>query len=333
MWQLVSYIRSLSSAARSSPRAPVKVPVSVTTRDGRELRGTRLSEDTFFLHLVDGNGEIYVFDKSTRDARKFDRRSVTAESLANAPSQPQNWLMYWGDYQSTHYSGAEADRRRQRRRLRAAWTFPMPGDSRARSDAAGRRRRDVHDANPAWWPRSMREPAGRSGGTRGRRRSRTRTRSIRSIAAWRSLGNRLFVGTLDAALIALDAQNGTAAVGNTGRRHDARLQPHQSAADREGQGAGRYHRRRIRRARISWMPTMPRPADGCGDGTRFPAPGEFGNDTWKGDSWKTGGGPTWLTGSYDPDLESRLLDRSAIRRRRSIGRRAVISTTYSAIRW
>jgi alcohol dehydrogenase (cytochrome c) len=34
----------------------------------------------------------------------------------------------------------------------------------------------------------------------------------------------------------------------------------------------------------------------------IPAPGEFGNDTWKGDSWKTGGGPTWLTGSFDPEL-------------------------------
>jgi len=33
-----------------------------------------------------------------------------------------------------------------------------------------------------------------------------------------------------------------------------------------------------------------------------PGPGEFGNDTWKGDSWKLGGSPMWLTGSYDPNL-------------------------------
>jgi PQQ-dependent dehydrogenase (methanol/ethanol family) len=32
----------------------------------------------------------------------------------------------------------------------------------------------------------------------------------------------------------------------------------------------------------------------------IPAPGEPGNDTWKGDSWKTGGGSTWYVGSYDP---------------------------------
>ncbi|MBT8148128.1 MAG: PQQ-binding-like beta-propeller repeat protein, partial [Gammaproteobacteria bacterium] len=34
----------------------------------------------------------------------------------------------------------------------------------------------------------------------------------------------------------------------------------------------------------------------------IPGPGEFGNDTWSGDSWRTGGAATWLTGSYDPDL-------------------------------
>src|SRR6185436_14780166 len=35
-----------------------------------------------------------------------------------------------------------------------------------------------------------------------------------------------------------------------------------------------------------------------------PAPGEFGNDTWKGDSWKLGGSPMWLTGSYDAELDT-----------------------------
>ena len=32
-----------------------------------------------------------------------------------------------------------------------------------------------------------------------------------------------------------------------------------------------------------------------------PAPGEPGSETWpKGDQWKTGGGPVWVTGTYDP---------------------------------
>lgn len=35
----------------------------------------------------------------------------------------------------------------------------------------------------------------------------------------------------------------------------------------------------------------------------IPAPGEPGNETWPGDTWKHGGAPTWTTGVYDPELE------------------------------
>ena len=34
----------------------------------------------------------------------------------------------------------------------------------------------------------------------------------------------------------------------------------------------------------------------------IPGPGEKGHETWKGDSWKLGGGALWMTGSYDPEL-------------------------------
>jgi len=34
----------------------------------------------------------------------------------------------------------------------------------------------------------------------------------------------------------------------------------------------------------------------------IPGPGEPGHETWGGDSWKTGSGSTWVTGSYDPEL-------------------------------
>jgi alcohol dehydrogenase (cytochrome c) len=41
--------------------------------------------------------------------------------------------------------------------------------------------------------------------------------------------------------------------------------------------------------------------------TRYtiPAPGETGSETWpkNSDAWKTGGGPTWRSGSYDPQLD------------------------------
>jgi alcohol dehydrogenase (cytochrome c) len=36
----------------------------------------------------------------------------------------------------------------------------------------------------------------------------------------------------------------------------------------------------------------------------IPGPGEPGHDSWEGDSWQHGGGSTWITGSFDPDLHT-----------------------------
>jgi alcohol dehydrogenase (cytochrome c) len=35
-----------------------------------------------------------------------------------------------------------------------------------------------------------------------------------------------------------------------------------------------------------------------------PAAGEPGSDTWPGDTWQHGGGSTWITGSFDPELHT-----------------------------
>jgi alcohol dehydrogenase (cytochrome c) len=37
---------------------------------------------------------------------------------------------------------------------------------------------------------------------------------------------------------------------------------------------------------------------------KIPGPGEPGRDTWTGDTWKNGGGSTWITGSFDPELHA-----------------------------
>lgn len=35
----------------------------------------------------------------------------------------------------------------------------------------------------------------------------------------------------------------------------------------------------------------------------IPGPGETGHETWENDAWRTGGGATWVTGSYDPSTD------------------------------
>jgi alcohol dehydrogenase (cytochrome c) len=36
----------------------------------------------------------------------------------------------------------------------------------------------------------------------------------------------------------------------------------------------------------------------------IPAPGEFGSDSWPGESYKLGGGTTWMPGTFDPELNT-----------------------------
>lgn len=35
----------------------------------------------------------------------------------------------------------------------------------------------------------------------------------------------------------------------------------------------------------------------------IPGPGETGHESWQNDAWRTGGGATWVTGSYDPSTD------------------------------
>ena len=116
------------------------------------------------------------------------------------------------------------------------------------------------------------------------------------------LGNRIFVGTLDAALVALDARSGLplweTQVADARRGYSLTSAP-LALKDKivVGVSGGEFG--------------APGFIDAYDPATgkrlwRFntiPGPGEFGHDTWKGDSWQLGGSPTWLTGSYDPDLD------------------------------
>lgn len=117
------------------------------------------------------------------------------------------------------------------------------------------------------------------------------------------LGDTVYVGTLDAHLVALDAKSGAV-------RWDVEVADYKAgycitgaplAIDGKivtgisGGEAGirgfidAYDAKTGQRAWRFWT---------------IPGAGEKGNDTWAAaDSWKTGGGSTWVTGSYDPDAK------------------------------
>jgi alcohol dehydrogenase (cytochrome c) len=113
------------------------------------------------------------------------------------------------------------------------------------------------------------------------------------------LGRTVFVGTLDAHLLALDALTGEVKwdiklglVADGYSITGAPLVVHDTVIT--GISGGEYGIRGFVQA-----------VDAATGALRWrfytiPAPGELGNETWAGDSWKNGGGPTWITGSYDP---------------------------------
>ena len=120
-------------------------------------------------------------------------------------------------------------------------------------------------------------------------------RTNRGVAV---MGNRVFFGTLDAFLIALDARTGAELweqqVADTLRGHGI-TSPPLPVRDKiiTGIAGGEFGIQGFLEAydqatgKKLW---------------RFntvPQPGEPGHETWDGDSWQRGGAPTWLTGTYD----------------------------------
>jgi alcohol dehydrogenase (cytochrome c) len=229
---------------------------------------------------------------------------VSYERLVKANAEPHNWLMYWGNYHGTHYSPLTQITPNNVTRLKAAWSFPILGGN------------SVLEATPLVVDGVMYTTGSGSPATvtaldarTGRQIWRwTRQQKIvnpyeinpfaRGVAI---LGNRIFVGTLDGFLIALDARTGQplweAEVVDT-MEGSSITSPPLVLKDMviTGMTGGEYATRGFLEA-----------YDAATGKRRWrfytiPGPGEFGNDTWKGDSWKTGGGPTWLTGSFDPDL-------------------------------
>lgn len=115
------------------------------------------------------------------------------------------------------------------------------------------------------------------------------------------LGDKVFMGTLDAHLVALDATNGqplwVTEVGDVNLAYSLTMAP-LAVKDKVivGVGGGEYG---IRGYIAAYN------ADTGEEEWRFytiPGPGEPGHETWEDDDWEHGGASVWVTGSYDPDL-------------------------------
>jgi PQQ-dependent dehydrogenase (methanol/ethanol family) len=229
---------------------------------------------------------------------------LTFDRLRHADAEPQNWLTYWGNYASHHFSPLREITPANVPQLQAQWSLQMPpGPSLeatplvvdgilyttyTTATAGGVMALDARSGLTLWkYERAQKvtNPNQNNPFNRG-------------VAM---LGNRLFFGTLDAALVALDARSGRllweTQVADTMNGNSLTGAP-LAVKDKViiGVSGGEFG---IRGFIDAYDPVT---------GTRLwrfntiPGPGEFGNDTWAGDSWKHGSGAAWLTGSYDPEL-------------------------------
>ncbi len=226
---------------------------------------------------------------------------VTYERIAAAASEAGNWLTYSGGYAGHRYSALRQINRGNVSRLRPAWIYqandlnnfeatPIVADgvmyiSEPPSNAAAL---DLRTGRPIWiFRRPLPGPVGVCCG-----------QVNRGVAL---LGDRVFLGTLDGHLLALDAKTGhllwDRAMADYQSGYSITVAP-LALKDKVivGVSGGEYGIRGFLDAYDAVS------------GERLwrfwtvPGPGEPGHETWDGDSWKTGSAATWLTGSYDPAL-------------------------------
>src|SRR5712692_335468 len=224
---------------------------------------------------------------------------VSFDRILGADKEPQNWLTYSGTTMSKSHSPLTQITPENVKNLELQWvyqarslekfeatalvvdgimyTVQAPNDVIARDAVTGR---------VFWTYQFTPSPAARP----------CCGRVNRGLAI---LGDTLFMGTIDAHLIAIDAKNGKPLWNTTVAKAESGYAiTHAPLVVKDkvivGTAGGEYGIRGfiaaydVRTGKEAW---------------RFytiPGPGEPGHETWAGDSWKTGGASVWMTGSYDP---------------------------------
>ena len=113
------------------------------------------------------------------------------------------------------------------------------------------------------------------------------------------LGDKLYVATVDDYLIALDAKTGkelwAKQVEDYRKGHYMTLAP--LVAEGKVMVGGSGGEFGVRGFVVAYDAQT---GDEAWRTYTIPGPGEPGHETWPGDTWKTGGGSVWITGTFDP---------------------------------
>lgn len=236
---------------------------------------------------------------------------VTDQRLADPDREPQNWLTYYRSYNGWRFSPLTQINLQNVRRLTPKWMLSLgeAGNQQATplvnngimivTSPLGQEINRVYAVDAATgrvlWKHETKLPEDLSG--------LVKILSMnRGAALYR---DRVFFGTLDARVVALNARTGAVVWQTTlaDYRDGYFFTMAPLAADGRiivgSSGPGEMGNRGFIAAldpdsgRELWRTYT------------IPAPGEPGSDTWPGETWKHGGGAVWLTPTYDP--QHRLL--------------------------
>ena len=226
---------------------------------------------------------------------------VTWERLVNAADEPHNWLMYSGTFDSQRFSRLNQINTENAATLELKWTHHIPQLDRNETtplvvdgvmfiteSPSNLTAVDAATGRPYWryeheLPDDLRVCCGRNN---------------RGVAI---LGETLYMSTLDAHLVGIDARSGSllwsTEVADYQQGYSKTAAP-LIVKDKvvTGIAGGEFGIRGFL------------DAYDANTGTRewrtytIPGPDNPDNRSWAGDSWRTGGSPTWITGSYDPEL-------------------------------
>jgi alcohol dehydrogenase (cytochrome c) len=314
----------------------------VRTSGGSVIRGVIKNEDTFSLQMMDEQEKLHMFWKA--DLKELTRPphslmpapqlsaadldnviaflkttepaevgpgqwapdgdlNVSFQRIRNAREEPQNWLTYWGDYQGTHYSRLKSITPANVGSLTSQWSFQFAGTgvestplvidgvmfvTGPMNSAAAL---DARTGRPIWrYTRHLPNVHAQC--------------TVMTNRGFAILGDRLYMATLDAHLVALDAKTGSViwdtevadyrqgfSITHAPLALDGKIIVGITAGecalagfvDAYDAASGKQLWRTYSTAR----------------------PGDPARATWSPESSAdVGGGPTWMTGTYDAETDT-----------------------------